>query len=133
MAYEELTRNKIKKFILRNQISSRSMCGTDNRIKVAPHVSLSINVEVELRPLTNLTSHGISSVRFVSAMKEIFVKSGRLYVFFFFIFVFALYQLKTSLVFISYFVSILLRKGYRGLEYRCSFEPVSFSIFDHLY
>ena len=29
--------------------------------------------------------------------------------------------IKTRLVFISYFVSVPLRKGYRGLEYQCSF------------
>ena len=44
--------------------------------------------------------------------------------------------INTGLVFISYFVSVPLRKGHRGLEYQCSFVRLylfSFYIFDYLY
>ena len=40
------------------------------------------------------------------------------------------------MVFISYFVSVPLRRGYRGCiisVFICSFVPVSFCIFDYLY
>ena len=66
-------------------------------------------------------------------MKDDFLSnSGRLYVFFF-ISVFCSLLIKSRLVFIWYFVSVPLRKGHRGLEYQCSFVPVSFCIFDYLY
>ena len=51
----------------------------------------------------------------------------------YFISVFCSLLINTRLVFISYFVSVPLRKGHRGLEYQCSFVPVSFCIFDYLY
>ena len=51
----------------------------------------------------------------------------------FFISVFCSLLINMRLVFISYFVSVPLRKGHRGLEYQCSFVPVSFCIFDYLY
>ena len=72
--------------------------------------------------------------------------SARLYVFFFFYICFCSLLINTRLVFISYFVSVPLRKGHRGLEYQCSFvrlylflfafliiRIVTFCIFDYLY
>ena len=40
--------------------------------------------------------------------------------------------IKTRLVFISYFVSVPLRKGYRGLEYQCSFVCLYLFLFAFL-
>ena len=54
-------------------------------------------------------------------MKEISVKSGRLYVFIFFYICSRSLLINTRLVFISYLVSVPLRKGYRGLEYKYLF------------
>ena len=96
------------------------MCSTDNRIKVAPRVSLSINVDGEVLPFINLKSHCISSVLFYSTMKEISVKSAPLRLLLFYI-CFRYLLIKTCLVFISYFVSVPLRKCYRDLEYHCWF------------
>ena len=72
--------------------------------------------------------------------------SARLYVFFFFYICFCSLLINTRLVFISYFVSVPLRKGHRGLEYQCSFVRLylflfafliicieTFCIFDYLY
>ena len=72
--------------------------------------------------------------------------SARLYVFFFFVSVFCSLLINTRLVFVSYFVSVPLRKGHRGLEYQCSFVRLylflfvfliicieTFCIFDYLY
>ena len=66
--------------------------------------------------------------------------SSFLYLFLFFTII------NTRLVFISYFVSVPLRKGHRGLEYQCSFVRLylflfafliicieTFCIFDYLY
>ena len=63
-----------------------------------------------------------------------------------FISVFCSLLINTRLVFISYFVSVPLRKGHRGLEYQCSFVRLylflfafliicieTFCIFDYLY
>ena len=70
-------------------------------------------------------------------MKDDFLSnSARLYVFFFFISLFCSLLINTCLVFISYFVSVPLRRGYRGSRisvFICSFVPVSFCIFDYLY
>ena len=72
--------------------------------------------------------------------------SARLYVFFFFYICFCSLLINTRLVFISYFVSVPLRKGHRSLEYQCSFVRLclflfaffiirieTFCIFDYLY
>ena len=40
--------------------------------------------------------------------------------------------INTRLVFISYFVSVPLRKGYRGLEYKCSFVRLYLFLFAFL-
>ena len=40
--------------------------------------------------------------------------------------------INTRLVFISYFVSVPLRKGYRGLEYKCSFVHLYLFLFAFL-
>ena len=66
-------------------------------------------------------------------MKEISVKSGCYYVFFFFIYIcFRSLLINKRLVFISYFVSVPLRKGYRGLECKCSFVRLYLFLFAFL-
>ena len=72
----------------------------------------------------------ISSVRFFSMIKEIPVKSGRLYAFFFFICFRSL--LRRVWFSISYFASVPLRKSYRGLEYQCSFVRLYLFLFAFL-
>ena len=70
--------------------------------------------------------------------------SSFLYLFYLFInwyafgfpFCFRYLLIDTYLVFISYFVSVPLKRGYRGSRismFVCSFVPVSFCIFDYLY
>ena len=46
-----------------------------------------------------------------------------------FLYLFRSLMIYTRLVFISYFVSVPLRKVIGNLEYQCSFVPVSFCIF----
>ena len=58
--------------------------------------------------------------------------SARLYVFFFFYICFCSLLINTRLVFISYFVSVPLRKGHRGLEYQCSFVRLYLFLFAFL-
>ena len=57
--------------------------------------------------------------------------SARLYVFFI-LYVFCSLLINTRLVFISYFVSVPLRKGHRGLEYQCSFVRLYLFLFAFL-
>ena len=65
-------------------------------------------------------------------MKEISVKSLRLYVFSFLYTCFRSLLINTRLVSISYFVSVPLRKGHRGLEYQCSFVRLYLFLFAFL-
>ena len=57
--------------------------------------------------------------------------SARLYVFLFLCLFFSL-LINTRLVLISYFVSVLLRKGHRSLEYQCSFIRLYLLLFAFL-
>ena len=54
-------------------------------------------------------------------MKEISVKSAAFLRLLLFYICFRSLLINTRLVFISYFVSVPLRKGHRGLEYKCLF------------
>ena len=58
--------------------------------------------------------------------------SARLCDFFFFYICFCSLLINTRLVFISYFVSVPLRKGHRGLEYQCSFVRLYLLLFAFL-
>ena len=95
----------------------------------------SIGAERDCVPFISLFHHNdfLLQVAVLPNGGQFLSNSASLYVFFFFISVFCSLLINTRLVFISYFVSVPLRKGHRGLEYQCSFVPVSFCIFDYLY
>ena len=90
---------------------------TDNRINIDPYVSFALVLAGIYSPFLNLKFHDISSVRVFFTMKEVSVKiKASLRVLLFYI-CFRSLSINTRLVFISYFVSASVRKGYRGLEY----------------
>ena len=122
-----------------------------NKRNNSSQISLPWGLTGNCFPFISLVSHILITVRYCIAGEGRFLSnSGRLCVFFFFISVFALINecafgfhfcfrsllIDTHLVFIWYFISVPLRRGYRGTRisvFVCSFVPVSFCIFDYLY
>ena len=106
-----------------------------------------IEAKGDCSPFINFVLHNFVLRFGILSMKKDFCRilcaSPRLLLFYI---CFCSLLINTRLVFISYFVSVPLRKGHRGLEYQCSFVRLylflfafliicieTFCIFDYLY
>ena len=94
----------------------------------------SIGAERDCVPFISLFHHNDFLLQVVVLPNggQFLSNSASLYVFFFFISVFCSLLINTRLVFISYFVSVPLRKGHTDLEYHCSFVRLYLFLFAFL-